>query len=82
MISIRTSPRLPLPRLSLQTTDTVPYSDLNYEQIESFVFQEINVVLQQSGKSLADYHLPNPTIDVSDFRDIHHIIAEERADNP
>ena len=57
-------------------------TDPNQEQIESFALHQINVILQRSGKSLTDYHLPSPTIDFSNFNGISRIIAEETAHNP
>ena len=56
--------------------------DPDYEQIESLALQEINVILQRSGKSLIDYNLPNPKVDFSNLNGIARIIAEEMADNP
>jgi hypothetical protein len=54
----------------------------NYEQIESLALQEIDIILQQSGKSLMHYHLPNPTVDFNSLNNIPRIIAEEKAENP
>src|SRR5436190_3196570 len=54
----------------------------DYEQIESFALHEIDIILQQSGKSLTDYHLPNPTVDFNNLSGIPRIIAEEMVDNP
>ena len=54
----------------------------DYEQIESLALQEISIILQQSRKSLIDYHLPNPTVDFDSLNRIPRIIAEEKADNP
>jgi hypothetical protein len=67
-------------RYRLQTQFHIP--DPNYEQIESLALQEINTTLQRSGKSLSDYHLPDPTIDFNNLNGIPRIIAEETADNP
>jgi hypothetical protein len=54
----------------------------DYEQIESLALHEIDVILQQSGKSLTDYHLPNPTINFNSLSGIPRIIEEETPDNP
>ena len=56
--------------------------NLGYEQIESLALHEIDIILQQSGKSLTDYHLPIPTIDFNSLSSVPRIIAEEKADNP
>ena len=67
-------------RYKLQTQFHILNPD--YEQIESLALQEIDIILQQSGKSLTDYHLPNPTVDLNGLDRIPRIIAEEKADNP
>ena len=82
-IAIWTSPPLSLWRLSIQTTDSrFHVFNLDYEQIESLALHEIDIILQQSGKSLTDYHLPIPTIDFNSLSSVPRIIAEEKADNP
>ena len=55
--------------------------DPNQEQIESLALHKINVILQRSGKSLSDYHLPNPTVDFTDLNGVPRVIAEETANN-
>ena len=56
--------------------------DPNQDQIESFALHEIEIILQRSGKSLTDYHLPSPTIDFNNLNRVPRIIAEETVDNP
>jgi len=55
--------------------------DPNHEQIESLALHEIDVILRRSGKSLADYRLPNPTVDFTDLNGVPRIIAEETVNN-
>ena len=57
-------------------------ADPNYEQVESLALQEISIILQRSGKSLSDYHLPNPPVAYDNVIGISRIIAEETANNP
>jgi hypothetical protein len=48
------------------------------DQIESLALQELSVFLHRAGKTLADYHLPTPSIDFSDLNGVPRIVAEER----
>lgn len=57
-------------------------SDPNHDQIESLALYKINTILQQFGKSLSDYYLPDPSIVFDDIGGIPQIIAEETADDP
>ena len=57
-------------------------ADPNYEQVESLTLQEIDIMLQRSGKTLSDYHLPQPSHRFDNVISISRLIAEETADNP
>jgi hypothetical protein len=57
-------------------------ADPNHDQVESLALQEINIILQQYGKSLSEYNLPNPSVRFDNIDGVPRIIAEEIADKP
>jgi hypothetical protein len=48
------------------------------DQIESLTLHELSIFLHRAGKTLADYHLPTPSVDFSDLNGVPRIVAEER----
>jgi len=48
------------------------------DQIESLALHELSVFLHRAGKTLADYHLPTPSVDFSDLNGVPRIVAEEQ----
>jgi hypothetical protein len=56
--------------------------DPNHEQIENLALQEIDAILQQFGKSLSDYHLPEPSLSFDNIISIPQIIAAEMTEDP
>jgi hypothetical protein len=63
-------------RYRLQTSFSIDFP--TQEQIKSLALHELNVFLHRAGKTLADYHLPIPSVDFSDLQGVPRIIAEER----
>jgi hypothetical protein len=48
------------------------------DQIESLALHELSAFLHRAGKTLADYHLPSPSVDFSDLNGVPRIVAEEQ----
>jgi hypothetical protein len=54
----------------------------SHEQVENLALQEIDIILQQFGKALSDYRLPNPSHRFDNIISVPHIIAAEIAEDP
>jgi hypothetical protein len=57
-------------------------SNPSHEQVEELALREIDTILQQFGKTLSDYHLPEPSLGFDNFIGVSQIIATEMADDP